>query len=101
MMSLKSLHLKTLYSRNRKSRLRPSSGFSLSPSAASATCPGEPYPSKELGRLHRHMLAGIARDVVWRRGGDGSALKSGFLIRWLLLLLFFAEDGDTSTAALF
>lgn len=46
------------------------------------------------------MLAGIARDVVWRRGGDGSALKSGFLIRWLLLL-FFAEDGDTSTAALF
>lgn len=38
--------------------------------------------------------------MVWRRGGDGSALKSGFLIKRLML---FAGEGeeDVSAAALF
>lgn len=50
------------------------------------------------------MLAGIRGGVVWRRGGDGSALKSGFLIEWLLFAFFFSclgGEGDVSAAALF
>lgn len=51
------------------------------------------------------MLAGIRGGVVWRRGGDGSALKSGFLIEWLLFAFFFSPAGegrgDVSAAALF
>lgn len=39
--------------------------------------------------------------MVWRRGGDGSALKSGFLIKWLMLFLLGREKGVVSAAALF
>lgn len=51
------------------------------------------------------MLAGIRGGVVWRRGGDGSALKSGFLINiWLLSFFLLSRNGgggDLSAAALF
>lgn len=100
MMSLKSLHLKTLHSRNRKSRLRLSPGpparVGCAPRLASAARrPANPILPPELGRLHRHMLAGIRGGVVWRRGGDGSALKSGFLIEWLLFASFFFAGRGT------
>lgn len=100
MMSLKSLHLKTLHSRNRKSRLRLSPGLTkVKPLGLPPQhIPANPTLPAELERLHRHMLAGIGQDVVWRRSGNGSALKSGFLIKWLPLFSLGRERGLSAVA---